>query len=99
MSYKGKRFIYVDGKMIPKEDYIAPVKGYIIRDEMPDTFHPCDGNHYNSKSTFRKVTQAHGGIEVGNEKLEDRPKIDSAHERREVRQYLREALEKLNSGR
>lgn len=38
----------------------------LIRDEMSETEHPCDGRSYTSKSAFRAVTKAHGCVEVGN---------------------------------
>lgn len=34
---------------------------------MSETEHPFDGKHYTSKSEFRKVTKAGGGVEVGND--------------------------------
>jgi hypothetical protein len=49
--------------------------------------HPCNGKMYDSKSEFRKVTKAKGGVEVGNEKLVDRrvaPDLDSQSRRRDI---------------
>ena len=43
-------------------------------DSMEPTWHPCDGEIYDSKSKFREVTRANGCIEVGNEKLKARPR-------------------------
>lgn len=40
----------------------------IISDSMEALPHPCDGKIYDSKSTFRKVTKAHGCEETGNDK-------------------------------
>lgn len=40
-------------------------RGQVITDTMPLTWHPMDGKHYDSKSEFRRVTRAHGGIETG----------------------------------
>lgn len=55
-------------EFIEIEKYQPKVTTQIITDSMPDRlWHPCDGNYYDSKSRFREVTKAHGGIEVGNE--------------------------------
>lgn len=40
---------------------------YVKEDTMEATLHPCDGKYYDSKSTFEKVTKAHGCHTVGNE--------------------------------
>jgi hypothetical protein len=40
---------------------------HFISDTMDETEHPCDGKHYTSKSTFRKITRQNGCIEVGND--------------------------------
>lgn len=44
----------------------------VISDTMPPTWHPCDGKIYESKKRFRDTTRAHGGLEVGNEKITPR---------------------------
>ncbi len=44
----------------------------IIQDSMEATWHPCTGKLMDSKSQFRKITKAHGCIEVGNEKMVDK---------------------------
>jgi hypothetical protein len=41
----------------------------LILDTMPETMHTMTGQMMTSKSEFRKVTKARGGIEIGNEKL------------------------------
>ncbi|MBX8825255.1 hypothetical protein [Ochrobactrum sp. SFR4] len=69
----------------------------VIRDEMPDTEHPCTGQSYSSKSAFRAVTKAHGCIEVGNDSSRfntpEKPKVD----RKEIRASLEKAKAKLNA--
>lgn len=54
---------------VPIEDYreSSRVTTTIITDSMDETWHPCDGKYYTSKSGFRETTKAHGGIEIGNE--------------------------------
>jgi hypothetical protein len=53
----------------------------IVSDIMEPVEHPCDGQYYSSKSTFRRVTKANGCIEVGNDPARKRPvkrKLDDA---------------------
>lgn len=51
----------------------------ISTDTMPAAQHPCDGRFYDSKSTFRSVTKAHGCIELGNDKPDiKKPTVDKA---------------------
>jgi hypothetical protein len=64
-----------NGRLVPKHK-AAPlgtvgVRG-VISDHLPDLIHPCTGKRMDSKSEFRKVTRAKGGVEVGNEPLVDR---------------------------
>jgi hypothetical protein len=40
---------------------------YIQQDSMPPTWHPADGQFYDSKSAFRAVTKAAGCVEVGSD--------------------------------
>ena len=54
----------------PKERADASV--YIHSDEMPAAVHPCDGRVYESKSAFRRTTKAHGCVEVGTDKIEQK---------------------------
>lgn len=73
---------------------VAPYRGhYIISDTIPGLWHPSDGRTYDSKSTFRSVTKAHGGIEVGNEKQSFRPQMD-----RVSKADVARAIEKVNAG-
>lgn len=70
---------YEAGKEPPEENSNRPNFG-VIEDTMDETWHPSNGQHYTSKSEFRKVTKAFGGEEVGNEyqKQMDRGEFDSA---------------------
>jgi hypothetical protein len=45
----------------------GPRSAVVIQDTMDATRHPCDGRLYESKSEFRRVTRAHGCVEIGNE--------------------------------
>ena len=68
-------WVYRNGKLVPKHK-AAPRGSWrvlgVISDYLPDLIHPCTGTRMDSKSEFRKVTRAKGGLEVGNEKLVDR---------------------------
>jgi hypothetical protein len=64
----------------PRSDLPCPM---LIGDIMEPTEH-VDGNFYTSKSGFRKVTKAHGLIEMGN---------DPARHRRPKRQDRDKAIE------
>lgn len=46
------------------------------RDQMDAVLHPSDGNFYDSKSEFRKITALNGGIEMGNDEAKDMRKYD-----------------------
>ncbi len=66
----------------------------ISLDTMPAAQHPCDGQHYDSKSAFRRVTKAHGCIELGNDKPDTKkPTVDRAG----IRASLEKAKARLNA--
>lgn len=58
-------------KLIPKSEFYKERAHYIITDSMDPAAHPCTGKVMDSKSEFRKVTKAHGCVEVGNERMSD----------------------------
>ena len=83
-------WVYRNGKLVPKHlaesRYSGRVRG-VISDTMDALIHPCTGKLMDSKSEFRKITKAKGGVEVGNEKLVDRrssPELDSQSRRRDI---------------
>ena len=68
-------WVYRSGKLVPK--HLAAPRGSgrvrgVISDTMDALVHPCTGKMMDSKSEFRKITRAKGGVEVGNESLVDR---------------------------
>lgn len=67
----------------------------IITDQMPPTEHPFDGGIYTSKSSFRRVTKAGGGIEVGNDPQRLRAPERKEPNRKEIRAALERAKAKL----
>lgn len=89
-------WVYRDGKLVPKHKAaprgLKPVRG-VISDYLPDLIHPQTGKRMDSKSEFRKITRAKGGVEVGNEKLVDRryeSGMDSNTRKADIAQAIRE---------
>lgn len=89
-------WVYRAGKLVPKHRAalrtMTPVRG-VISDSLPDMIHPCTGKRMDSKSEFRKVTRAKGGVEVGNERMTDRrvaPGMDSNSRKMDIAQAIRE---------
>jgi hypothetical protein len=60
----------------PRSDLPAPM---LVRDQMDPTWHPSDGREYESKSQFRQVTKAKGGVEVGNDSQTPSLPADNSH--------------------
>lgn len=58
-----------------RSDFPSPC---VNSDQMDDTWHPHNGQYYDSKSSFRAVTKQSGGEEVGNEVQKDQRKNDLA---------------------
>ncbi len=89
-------YVYRDGKLVPK--HLAAPKGSgrirgVISDTMDALIHPCTGKLMDSKSEFRKITRAKGGVEVGNERLVDRRHesgMDSNTRKADISQAMRE---------
>lgn len=84
------------GRLVPKHkaEPLARngVRG-VISDYLPDLIHPQTGKRMDSKSEFRKVTRAKGGVEVGNERLVDRrhnAEMDSNTRKADIAQAIRE---------
>lgn len=68
-----------------------------IRDEMPETEHPCTGQVLTSKSSFRAVTKAHGCIEVGNDPARFKTPSKTKIDRKEIRASLEKANARLKA--
>ena len=86
-------WVWRDGKMVLKEQASHRMGIYVIRDTIDETWHPSDGKYYTSKSKFRQVTKAHGGIEVGNEKQVTRQTWN-----RVTREDVAKAVQMVNNG-
>ena len=66
----------------------------IISDGMGLILHPADGGYYDSKSAFRRVTRAHGFVEMGN----DAPIARPAYTPQGVREDIEKSVKMLNEG-
>ena len=64
-----KRWIYVDGEAIEVGEYQPTAAHYVMPDIQPYQS-MIDGSMITSRSRHREHLQAHGCIEVGNEKME-----------------------------
>lgn len=89
--------------MVPAE--LAPPKyqsgsaTYVISDEMAPTRHMADGKHYTSKAKFRKVTRAHGCVEVGNEtRTLLKPRVQIPLDRGKRREDIKRTIYDIRNG-
>lgn len=71
-----------------------PVFPGIIRDSMDALVHPADGQTYDSKSQFRRVTAEHGLIEMGN----DAPMSAPEYKPEGVRDDIVQSIKMLEQG-
>lgn len=92
MSRGGYPKVYRNGRLVSKAKASPLGSGaYIISDAMQALVHPMTGKMMDSKSQFRAVTRAKGGIEVGNETLTPRPRrVDMPEMRVSIDRAMRE---------
>ena len=97
-------YVMRDGKLVEK--HLAEPKHagdgthYVISDAMAPTRHMADGKYYTSKSEFRKVTKAHGCVEIGSEvpyMLKARKPVTLSRQKR--REDIRRAINELRGMR
>lgn len=74
-------YVIRDGKLVSKSDaytFEASDAPNVISDHFKQgaLWHPLTGEMIDSKSTFRRVTRAHGGEEIGNEVQRDTRSIE-----------------------
>jgi hypothetical protein len=62
----------------------------VISDTMEPVQHPCTGDYFSSKAQFRRVTRAHGCVEVGNEKM--KPFVKPKPDRKAIRRSIEKAM-------
>ena len=84
-------YVLRDGTLIEK--HLAPPQSgvfHIISDTMDAVAHPCTGKLMDSKSAFRRVTRAHGCLEMGT----DAPRQERAraYDSRGLRDDIRRAI-------
>lgn len=98
------RYAIIDGKFTEVGCYdpganrgAAPPSAYVSQDSMPPTWHPCDGNYYESKSKFREVTRAEGCEEYGNEKLKPQGRVwNETENMRALERAFKKTCEQFN---
>lgn len=78
------------GERGPRSDLPTPM---FIVDSMESLQHPVNGQYYDSKSEFRRITKASGGEEIGTEKQADRRWNDSV-----TRDEVGQAIQMVNQG-
>lgn len=71
-----------------------PVFPGIITDSMAALVHPATGQVFDSKSAFRRVTKAHGLVELGNDAPTTAPPVEPEN----VKADVIEAIQMLNQG-
>jgi hypothetical protein len=69
-----------------------------ISDTMDATEHPCDGKRYDSKVQFRRVTKAHGCVEIGNDPGRFRKLQKQTIDRSAVRDSIQKAKARVARG-
>lgn len=98
-------YVIRNGRLVRKENAAPLVEAFgtapfVISDTMDSTRHMADGKYYSSKSEFRRVTKAHGCLEVGNEtaylnKPRARVKLDKGKRIHDIKQ----AIQQLSNGK
>jgi hypothetical protein len=90
-------YVIRNGRLIEKHR-AAPLsvdpRMHVISDVMPATRHPITGKLMDSKSEFRKITRAHGCIEVGNDKWPERKPIESPPVRPDLVRTIRQLMDR-----
>lgn len=70
-------YVLRDGKLIEKSKAPPRTGGaFVISDTMQAMRHPVTGKLMDSKSQFRAITRAAGCVEVGNETMRDRRRLE-----------------------
>ncbi len=88
-------FVWQDGQWVIGVRWSRPqVFPSIISDAMDALIHPADGQKYDSKSQFRRVTAEHGLVELGNDAPMSRP----VYEPQGVADDVAESIQKLEQG-
>lgn len=79
-----RSWVYINGEAIEKGEYDAePAAHYVMNDIQPYQS-MIDGSMITSRSRHREHLQAHGCIEVGNEKMQNRAPAPVESQRRDI---------------
>ena len=78
---------------------LNPVFGtlHIISDHMDPLCHMASGRMFDSKSEFRKETRAHGCVEIGTERIGEKPRKKWKPDRRKRVDDIKRALHDLRN--
>ena len=95
-------YVMRDGELVEKH-LADPMPGqssfHYISDNMDPLLHHADGNYYDSKSTFRKVTKQHGCVEIGNNSNWGRSRTPIKMDKRQRLDDIRRSVYELRNGR
>jgi len=79
-----RSWIYINGEAIEKGDYTPESAAHYVMNDIQPYQSMIDGSMITSRSRHREHLQAHGCIEVGNEKMENRAPALVQSQRRDI---------------
>jgi len=79
-----RSWIYINGEAIEKGDYTPESAAHYVMNDIQPYQSMIDGSMITSRSRHREHLQAHGCIEVGNEKMENRALAPVQSQRRDI---------------
>ena len=79
-----RSWIYINGEAIEKSDYTPESAAHYVMNDIQPYQSMIDGSMITSRSRHREHLQAHGCIEVGNEKMENRAPAPVQSQRRDI---------------
>jgi hypothetical protein len=83
-----KQYVQINGELVEKGDYYADPLAPIVMPDIQPYQSMVDGSMITSRSRHREHLQAHGCIEVGNEKMETKVAPVKDNRREVLRQQL-----------
>jgi len=79
-----RSWVYINGEAIEKGDYTPESAAHYVMNDIQPYQSMIDGSMITSRSYHREHLQAHGCIEVGNEKMENRAPAPVQSQRRDI---------------
>jgi len=79
-----RSWVYINGEAIEKGDYTPESAAHYVMNDIQPYQSMIDGSMITSRSRHREHLQAHGCIEVGNEKMENRAPAPVQSQRRDI---------------